>query len=570
MRIILDFNVENGRYSSSALPPGLEKSGGRALAISLAKKMEDGPLLIIAAGLLAGCRELSASRCSLVWRHRPGDEFLLSSAGGLLAQTLAAQGIAAIVLHGKNSGSWQDIIISTEGLSTYSSCCFGKNVSESAAALKAEYPDSSSFIVLGKGGESCLTPANLAFCSKGSPVVNHAGGGAGMVLGMMRVKALIVSLPSNYEHIHSENELCLQLKSFITDRILSSDIQIRCTGCTPGCLFSQSAIPPHKGRHAGKWPGYAKSWSTGKDEQDISNIRRFTSLCDEFGLDAFALATLLEEYGKNNGMLPDNAEELLDELDAEEGMGLIERIKMGKGRQSRIYVMRIVEAENNVTMDECEFQDLDYMQNTKTRYSYTNASDLESQNLDENPNFEEGIPDFGSCNDQNLGRINKNINKNSYNKNLIRIYPSNTMATKMYVMRSEEDEATTRAYVKEDIGTDVLCERFPEDAGIIRGIEDLLVDVLTSSRPKIWIGSEERDINSVKGRFMKLDNMLIEDVVASWKSLTEVPKNPRAYMLTMLYNVSTTHVAQIAAEVNHGMRYGFGVTENDNQELMEG
>ena len=261
---------------------------------------------------------------------------------------------------------------------------------------------------------------------------------------------------------------------------------------------------------------------------------------------------------------------LLDELDAEEGMGLIERIKMGKGRQSRIYVMRIVEAENNVTMDECEFQDLDYMQNTKTRYSYTNASDLESQNLDENPNFEEGIPDFGSCNDQNLGRINKNINKNSYNKNLIRIYPSNTMATKMYVMRSEEDEATTRAYVKEDIGTDVLCERFPEDAGIIRGIEDLLVDVLTSSRPKIWIGSEERDINSVKGRFMKLDNMLIEDVVASWKSLTEVPKNPRAYMLTMLYNVSTTHVAQIAAEVNHGMRYGFGVTENDNQELMEG
>nr|WP_292210439.1 DUF6017 domain-containing protein [Butyrivibrio sp.] len=137
-------------------------------------------------------------------------------------------------------------------------------------------------------------------------------------------------------------------------------------------------------------------------------------------------------------------------------------------------------------------------------------------------------------------------------------------------MRSEEDEATTRAYVKEDIGTDVLCERFPEDAGIIRGIEDLLVDVLTSSRPKIWIGSEERDINSVKGRFMKLDNMLIEDVVASWKSLTEVPKNPRAYMLTMLYNVSTTHVAQIAAEVNHGMRYGFGVTENDNQELMEG
>ena len=66
------------------------------------------------------------------------------------------------------------------------------------------------------------------------------------------------------------------------------------------------------------------------------------------------------------------------------------------------------------------------------------------------------------------------------------------------------------------------------------------------------------------------DHMLIEDVVASWKNMTEVPKNPRAYLLTMLYNVSTTHVAQITAEVNHDMRYGFGENETENQELMEG
>ena len=275
-----------------------------------------------------------------------------------------------------------------------------------------------------------------------------------------------------------------------------------------------------------------------------------------------------EDIQKDMGLSRNTIFKLLDELDTESGMGLIERIKMGKGRQSRIYVMRIVEAEQNVIVDES--QDLDYVQKTKNRDSYSKESAAEYQKVDSSPKFGRTIPDFGTCNDQKLGRINKNINKNNNNKNLIRIYPSNSMAENIGVMRSEDDETATRCYVREDIGTDVLCERFPEDEGIIRGIEDLLVDVLNSNRPTVWVGSEERECNSVKGRLMKLDTMLIEDVVTCWKNLTEVPKNPRSYMLTMLYNVSTTYAAQITAEVNQGMRYGFGVTETDDQELMEG
>ena len=277
-----------------------------------------------------------------------------------------------------------------------------------------------------------------------------------------------------------------------------------------------------------------------------------------------------EDAHEATGLSKNTVYKLFDELDTEKGIGLIERVKMGQGRPSRIYVMRIVEAEQIVKPERYEPQILENVQKFTIRDSSKEDEVPEYQKLDiEDKKGESGVTELGFPEYQELGRIKKNINKNNYNNNLIRIYPSNTMDGKMDEMGLDEETAT-RDYVREDIGTDALCERFPYDEGIIRGIDDLLVDVLTSKRPKIWVGSEERETNSVKGRFMKLDNMLIEDVVASWKNLTEVPNNPRAYLLTMLYNVSTTHVAQITAEVNHGMKYGFGVTDNNSQELMEG
>ncbi|MBE5838454.1 replication initiator protein A [Butyrivibrio sp.] len=276
-----------------------------------------------------------------------------------------------------------------------------------------------------------------------------------------------------------------------------------------------------------------------------------------------------EDVHEATGLSKNTVYKLFEELDSEKGIGLIERVKMGQGKPSRIYVMRIVEAEQNVDTNAPENHNSEKVQKLTICDSSKKEDVSEYQKLNhQGQNWDSEVTDLGSPEYQELGRNKNNINKNNYNNNLIRIYPSNNIAPKMDGMRSDVEETAARAYVREEIGTDVLCERFPEDEGIIRGIEDLLVDVLTSNRSKIWIGSEEREINSVKGRFMKLDNMLIEDVVASWKNLTEVPKNPRAYLLTMLYNVSITHVAQITAEVNHGMRYGFGVTEN--QELMEG
>ena len=139
---------------------------------------------------------------------------------------------------------------------------------------------------------------------------------------------------------------------------------------------------------------------------------------------------------------------LLEELDVATGVGLIERVIMGQGRQSRIYVMRIVEAEQEYVPDEYEAED--NVQKFKNRDSEEKIEVSESQkvNFKNVKNRDSRVPNSNTQEVYDLGRINKNnINKNNYNKNLIHIYPSNTMVSQMDGMRLD-DETATRLYVR--------------------------------------------------------------------------------------------------------------------------
>jgi hypothetical protein len=138
----------------------------------------------------------------------------------------------------------------------------------------------------------------------------------------------------------------------------------------------------------------------------------------------------------------------------------------------------------------------------------------------------------------------------------------------------DEDAWAYRECVNENIETEALCQNYPHDEGTIRGIVDLMVDVLTSSKEKMIIGGEERSTNVVKGRFMKLTRFHIEDVLDNWHKLTEPPINPRQYLMAMLYNVSTTADAQCTAVFNRDARNNFQDSEKtnntDDEEYMEG
>jgi len=249
---------------------------------------------------------------------------------------------------------------------------------------------------------------------------------------------------------------------------------------------------------------------------------------------------------------------VIDELDAENGIGLIERVKLGQGKASRIYVMRIVEAEHE-SEDLCED-----VQKFENEDSEENEEFSESPNLNfKNPqNRDSRIPNSNTLEVYDQGRINKNINNKNNSNNLISIYPVKMSKEQQDGMRLDLDEKAYRLIVREDIGTDSLCELYPADEERIRGLEDLIVDVLTSTRPKMVIGGNERGIDTVKGRFLRLTRFQLETVLENLNKLTEKPSNLRQYILAMLYNASGTSDAQIRIKVNHDLEYGIGVTGN--------
>ncbi len=261
-----------------------------------------------------------------------------------------------------------------------------------------------------------------------------------------------------------------------------------------------------------------------------------------------------ESIQKDLGLGRNTVFKLLDELDAENGVGLIERVKLGQGRTSRIYVMRIVEAEQEFAEDE------DGEENAQ---KFNNGDSEENEEVSEVQNvnfkkFKKGTSRSPKSNtlevydqDPNNNNTNKNINNN-----LIHIYPSNSMSEEMDGMRLDHDEMASRLIVREDIGTDALCEMFPRDEELIRGFEDLIVDVLTSTRQKMTIGGDERGIDSVKSRFMKLTRFHLETVLVNWNRLVKKPANPRQYLLAMLYNVSSTAEAELQAQINEDRANG--------------
>ena len=61
------------------------------------------------------------------------------------------------------------------------------------------------------------------------------------------------------------------------------------------------------------------------------------------------------------------------------------------------------------------------------------------------------------------------------------------------------------AYLDEQLGIEALKSDYPYDISILEGIKDLILDVVCSKRKTILIAGDEKPVDVVKSRFMKLD-----------------------------------------------------------------
>ena len=194
-----------------------------------------------------------------------------------------------------------------------------------------------------------------------------------------------------------------------------------------------------------------------------------------------------------------------------EDFGLIERIRQGMCKPSLIYV-------KNFT-DQQEFQFMT-CNNSSSPPVETTAHDLKKAQ----PNYTN----------------NNNTEFNNTNP----------------ILSEDEDRMGYETYLDEQLGIEALKTDYPYDTGILDGIRELILDVVCTKKKTIVIAGDEKPVDVVKSRFMKLDMEHIRYVMNCMQESTAKIRNIKQYLLAALYNAPATIDSYYRAEVSHDMATG--------------
>ena len=232
----------------------------------------------------------------------------------------------------------------------------------------------------------------------------------------------------------------------------------------------------------------------------------------------------VEEIQSDLGCGHVKAGRLLAELDTVKGIGLIERVRQGQGKPTKIYVKKFSpdpppQGEKSGLPRQPQNSGLD-----SAKAEFRSAASCRSGHT-ENGGAERQKP-AGSYIENN--------------------YPESSYTDQSIV--PEEVEQLTEA-VREQIDYPLLALSYPEDDPDC--ILELICDVLTSSAPGIKIGGETIPTAKVQTRFRRLQFDHVAYVLDSLRETTTKIINIRAYLLTALYNAPLTIGPYYSAAVRH-------------------
>lgn len=228
----------------------------------------------------------------------------------------------------------------------------------------------------------------------------------------------------------------------------------------------------------------------------------------------------------------DKATKLLVELDIGKGIGLIERVRQGQGKPTRIYVKRFTTGQIPPqpqrpqgflpsSSPECGKPAAQTAENPQSRVrQYRNPECGKPAGIYPDPNQTDISPLEPS------------------------IYPSEPPPTSRWMDRSD-----CRREIENQIEFTYLCGQF--DYEDVDGVVELMVDTLCSTRPFLRIGGEEIPTGQVQSRFLTLNSSHMEYVFDCMRRNTTQIRNIRAYLLTALYNAPATMSNYYQAEVQH-------------------
>ena len=259
------------------------------------------------------------------------------------------------------------------------------------------------------------------------------------------------------------------------------------------------------------------------------------------------------------------AVKLMKELDDNQGIGLIEKKRLGLGKPNVIYVKNFILKEKRSSEQIGKVpENLGNTQNSEnhnSRIVKTTNQELPESQFKNDENHTSRIVEITTQEVPNSQSNNTDINNTDFNEtdfNEIDSIQSYLSPSAGEVRPVGEDVIermeTYRALIQENIDYECFLDRREKED--VDELIELMVEILMMPDDSVVrIGGADKPVSVVKSRFLKLTYSHIEYVLFSLHRNTSKVANIKAYLLTTLYNLSMTMNHYYQAEVNHDL-YG--------------
>ena len=240
----------------------------------------------------------------------------------------------------------------------------------------------------------------------------------------------------------------------------------------------------------------------------------------------------LEEIQQDMNCGHDKATKLLVELDSGKGFGLIERIRQGQGRPTKIYVKRFTTREipprPALPQAPPSSQECGKVAAQTAEKPQSGLRNIRRQEC--------GKPaaSYIESNQTDLSQLDPSIHPS-----VSRPSEQNGLIDRWNCVRE----------VRENIEYARLCTEFNQED--VDEMVELIADILCTTRPTVRIGSENIPAEQVKDRLQRLDCGHMEYIFDCLRRNTTQVRNIRAYLLTALYNAPVTINSYYQAAVQH-------------------
>lgn len=255
------------------------------------------------------------------------------------------------------------------------------------------------------------------------------------------------------------------------------------------------------------------------------------------------------------------AVKIMKELDAEDGIGLIEKIRQGFGKPNIIYVKNFMIKETEEQQQQVQQNEMP--KNCENQNSVIqNSADFSTVDGENQNSVMRNPADFSTVDSENQNSVIVKIKNQECRKSK----PNYTDYSKTDISKNNpiylsktglmDEMDTYKNVVKKNINYTCFENDWSYDIKMIDELIDLIVEIMTlPDAVTVRIGGVEKKAALVKSQFMKLKKAHIEYVMNCLKKNTTKIANIRAYLLTTLYNAPLTMDSYYQAKVNYDL-YG--------------